>query len=384
MPYPHPAAGQQSPPPPPPSTSTTIETQQQDTSPSTPQGRTHAVSPHIRPSPGASSPSAQLLRQSKQRHIHRVPPPAILPPVLDSTNSALHLTLSSEAGSTLSTQVDELLSRHLARSPPGGGGGGKNAHVRTGNPAITNIDRLHPHTSAANTPVGHRLPTPPPPLPLKVARPDQAAATPAGPRTMASPQLAPARRPLPTPPSQDSAPYQYPASYGPSISKIRSFPAELPFQYQGLPPGAAHLPSLLMPGRQGLGYGHPHPNLAASAYAQPWANTAEGRNAAPLSKPPQQQSTISRTFAKGGASVMLHKGFFDLLSISSHASPGGDSLPASGYGQGWLGDRPTVPPAPRAVTTPIPRPQAQSLAAPQGKAYRRISVDMIGKPTGFA
>lgn len=331
-------------------------------------------SPHIRPSPSptGASPSSLL----KHRHIHRVPPPAILPPLLDSTNSALHLTLRSEAGSTLSTQVDELLSRHLAQTPTAGGD--TSVHVRSGNPATKDSNALQLWPTPPFIPQGSSYQ---PPLPPKSPKPDLKAASPAVLRTiMATPQAVQPRRPLPVPPKQDSMPHQYPASYGPSISKIRSFPAEVPLRYNGLPPGAAHMPSAVMPGKQGLGYGHPHPQLAATAYAGQYPKPGRNINA-PI---PVQQSTISRTFAKGGASIMLHKGFCDLLSLSASNAPQSNSTIAPDYGQGWLGDKPILPPAGRIVTTPVFRPQSASTAPQQAKGYRRISVDMVGKPTGFA
>lgn len=328
------------------------------------------ASPHIRPSPAPSTPSSLL-----RRHIHRIPPPAILPPIVDATHSALHLTLKSEAGSTLSTQVDELLSRHLAQSLDGPSV--INAHVRSGSPAIKNLPRPAQAQVPRSAP---DLPATPPSLPPKPVKPNQ---SPAGPRQMASPGVAPARRPLPIPPSQE-VPYQYPASYGPSVSKVRSFPAQPPassLPHQGLPPGAAYLPSSLMPGRQGLGYGHPQGINSTGVYSQPWLQAQVGVP----SVPHKPQDTVSRTFAKGGASVFLHKGFFDLLSMAPYTQEvGSNADTGSNYDQGWLGDKPMIPPAGRAVTSPVFNTARQSLAVPAAKGYRRVSVDMIGKPTGFA
>lgn len=355
-----------------PQTPTARQQQQQDTHTSTPSGSiktstptSHRVSPHIRPSPTptTASPSSLL----KHRHISRIAPPALLPPILDRTNSALHLTLHREAGSTLSTQVDELLSRHLAAP-----GGNSRTHVSSGNPVTKNSKTDQPNQDSTTA---RALASVPPALPPKPSASAAAkAASPAGPRAMASPQLAQPRKPLPIPPNQP-VPYQYPASYGPSVSKIRSFPADPPFYSQDLPPGAAHMPSVLAPGRQGLGYGYPHPAFGGSS-------SADFRDFRPFQ---QQQSTVSRTFAKGGASVMLHKGFFDLLSISQHnAEQNAISTLIADSGQGWLGDKPIIPASGRAVTTPIYKAQAQSASAPPNKGYRRISVDMISKPTGFA
>lgn len=376
MPYIHPA-GQ-------PSTPIKQPIAGTSSSPSTPASR---VSPHIRPSPTptarpSASPasSSSLLRSSKHRHIHRIPPPSILPPIVDNTNSALHLTLRSEAGSTLSTQVDELLSRHLNTTTVATAGGNPgvatNAHVNTGDPGDTKATQLSNNDSSTIIPPS--LPPKPP------AAPWISVDSPPGPRQMASPGVAPARRPLPVPPTAQEAPYQYPASYGPSISKVRSFPAQPPSSspYQGLPPGAAHLPSSLMPGRQGLGYGHPYAITATGAsYAQPWARN-QVHDLPPIPQQ-QQQSTISRTFAKGGASVFLHKGFFDLLSMAPYTNADPNPSEAE-YGQGWMGDRPVVPTAARAVTSPVYQNRKETLSPPHAKGYRRISVDMIGKPTGFA
>lgn len=376
MPYIHPAGYP----------STPIK-KQSEQSPSTasPSSR---VSPHIRPSPRTTpaSPASSLLPASKHRHIHRIPPPAILSPIVDITHSAIHLTLKSEAGSTLSTQVDQLLSRHLHHTPPGPQSGVANtAHVSSGNPDIFNEESQGARDDiAAMSP-----PSLPPKVPAKTAQ--SPADSPAGPRQMASPGVAPARRPLPRPPTstQEHTPHQYPASYGPSISKIRSFPAQLPSAsnspYYGLPPGAAHLPSSLMPGRQGLGYGHPHAATAngASSNAQPWTQGQQRKDQPSVTA---QQNTVSRTFAKGGASVFLHKGFFDLLSVSPYTTAAGADIFEAEYGQGWMGDRPVVPNAGRAVTSPfyIQSSRKESLSPPQAKGYRRISVEMISKPTGFA
>ena len=204
---------------------------------------------------------------------------------------------------------------------------------------------------------------------------------------------------MPPTTAQEITPYQYPASYGPSISKIRSFQAQLPYSssnspHYGLPPGAAQLPPSLMPGRQGLGYGHPHAITSANAapsYAQPWVQQGHRHDLPSIpQQQQQQQSTISRTFAEGGASVFLHKGFFDLLSMSPYptTSAGAPNASEAEYGQGWMGDRPIVPNnAGRSVTSPVynqTTSRKEALSPPQNKGYRRISVDMIGKPTGFA
>lgn len=346
--------------------------QQQDPNTSTSTGKSETPTPiahrgslHIRPTqtPTTATPSSV----TKHRHIKRIAPPALLPPVLDRSNSALHLSLNSEAGSTLSTQVDELLSRHLAA-----GGGGTKVHVSPGNPVAGKSKTEDTQQASAVT---CSLPSTPPALPPKPVTLAAEGTTSAGPRKMASPQLSQPRRPLPMPPSQHPAPHQYPATYGPSVSKIRSFPTDPPSRQQDLPPGAAHMPSAFAPGRPGLGYGYPHPNFASTPHAD-YRDINAGQ---------QQQSTISRNFAKGGASIMLHKGFFDLLSISQSNAPGNAAI-TSGieFGQGWLGDKPTIPPAGRAVTTPLYAAKNAPASVPQAKGFRRISVDMIGKPTGFA
>lgn len=179
-----------------------------------------------------------------------------------------------------------------------------------------------------------------------------------------------------TPPTQPDRfyQYQYPASYGPSISKIRSFDAQPPQNGDRL----SGLPSSLIPGNgaayRQLGYGQPKP-----------------------------KDTVSRSFAKGGNSILLHKGFFDLLQVQGNqdqslhppnapwSNANRNSSGSNGASLGWYGDRPIKPTpstalgALRAVTAPSftssshPPPAAGNRA----RGNRRISVDMVSKPTGF-
>lgn len=397
-------------------------------------------SPHIRPSPRAyTTPSP-----SSRYQIRRIPAPAILPPIVDSTNSSLHLNLRSEAGSTLSTQVDELLSRHLAGSV-------------VVSPAPSTTARANPTHVKASVPRQDKTARSPPALPPKAMQesPVRRPTSPAGPRNMhmQSRMQMPApvqassdrpggkggggangtRRPLPIPPPASNYAiehyHQYPASYGPSISKIRSFPVEMQSHtkaspapapgpgpslspYYGLPPGAANFPSPAGEANQyGLGYGHPTKWTAAQPQhkytSTPYMGLPSPPPLIPTAPAAPKQSTISRTFAKGGASVLLHKGFFDLLSISPFTSQAGPPTndndtyvkanDQSGWigSQGWLGDKPAVPPLDtlRAVTSPAAMQEQKYRSSTNAtgamspslgqKGYRRISVDMISRPTGF-
>ena len=289
----------------------------------------------------------------------RIPAPSILPPVIPaSATSTLHLALREPSGAntestlSLSKQVDDLVNRHraqLARPP--------NSEA----------------TSRVKSP-------PPPPIP---------------PKTDVNKM---ARGPLPVPPAhnqhhqQVTTPlpkqndrfyqYQYPASYGPSISKIRSFDAQPPRtgdRTDGLPPS-------LIPGG-GAGYRQPQSNAYQYSAAQP-----------------QPKDTVSRSFAKGGNSILLHKGFFDLLQMQGNQDQalrppnapwkgGARNVTGSGASQGWFGDRPVKPTSSsamgslRAVTSPpfmsTSRPPSTAANKAQSRGNRRISVDMVSKPTGF-
>jgi hypothetical protein len=291
----------------------------------------------------------------------RIPAPSILPPVLDQTHSHSKLHLSLNSGfSSLQKQVEELQARHNQAS------------------------------SSRHSTRSQGVP-PPPLLPPKRAVDID----------MAQHQQQ-QRRPLPVPPKeqpQRPAQHQYPASYGPSISKIRSFSAQPPSSsvHAGLPPGAA-------------GFPRPYDN-AFPASPFPLASTAAGP-AFPYHQHPgvgnsqayvPQNGTVSRSFAKGGASIMLHKGFFDLLSLvpydptppnPNYLQQQAGSSSRNGTDQaGWMGDKPTRS-IMRAVTTPIfasqsvatssnQPPQNGNVARLQTRGNRRISVDMVGKPTGF-
>ena len=285
----------------------------------------------------------------------RIPAPAILPPVLPaSATSTLHLALRDPSGSTsestlsLSKQVDDLISRHRAQLDARGGPNKPVARVKSPAPPP-----IPPKTDKMT-----RGPLPVPPQQQHQHQPQQQAVTP--------------------PQNDRFYQYQYPASYGPSISKIRTFDAQ--------PPRAGDradgLPTSLIPGG-GAGYRQPqhagHPYTASQ---------------------PQPKDTVSRSFAKGGNSILLHKGFFDLLQVQGNQDQPlrppnvpWSNRQASGNSQGWYGDRP-VKPTPtsamgslRAVTSPPSMYSSQPLSAannrPQARGNRRISVDMVSKPMGF-
>ena len=283
----------------------------------------------------------------KTNRVRRIPTPAILPPILDKTTSSLHLGLTNATGS-LQKQVDHLVTKHrvVSHKPPG--------------PKI------------ASGPAA-------PPMPPK----DQ-------------PKMTAIRKPLPHPPANnDILTYhnlsrQFPVSCGGSISKIHSLSTQPIRVTSGVPTGMRH-PQSLTPG------GGKSMDRQLALHPFPLSSNADQSSQGLQSSLPAT-GTVSRSFAKGGASVLLHNGFFDLLSLSTFQTrplPYGGNLDPKAHlqSEGWLNDgsaRASI----RAITAPVFGSQVphsstgtgisvplQKPLAARGKG--RISVDMVGKPTGF-
>lgn len=124
------------------------------------------------------------------------------------------------------------------------------------------------------------------------------------------------------------------------------------------------------------------PSYFASPFSYPFVSRTPGGGA-------YEQSAV----LPGGA--LLHKGFYDLLSIiPSTPSPSRlwrgtgnskDLLAGPRYEQLGPGNSPRAKPLPQAVPFPAPPPSSPLNAANAAIARkgRRVSKDMVSKPTGF-
>ena len=262
--------------------------------------------------------------------IRRIPAPALLPPIQHvdvaiasaiREDLALNEVDTDPASSSLSVQVQRLINRNRTTTAP-------------------------PIVLTAHHQPDSSIMVSPPVVPSKTT--------------------APADRDFQPQTNND---YQHPATYGPSVSKIRSYGAARPplavSQPQGLPFGAA-----------------PFTYSGFRAFSDPPYAAHKGIGDVVTPSTPRMEGTIARTVAvaKGTASIFLHNGWFDILSVAATPAPGSVAGTQPSY-------FPPIPPTDnpyRAFTdSPPPVFANANRTSPKPPKGKRVSVDMVSRPMNF-